>query len=136
MDILDIIYDKACCELEEIGKKEKLDSKDVELMDKFVDIMKDIEEMSGSQDQMGYSQTGGGYNNGSSYGRGMRMNRMNPMYNRSYGRGSYGRSMNGGYSRAESKDMMLDKLQEVMDMAVDEKDRKAVERLMTQMEAQ
>ena len=43
MDILDIIYDKVCCELEDIGKKEKLDSKDVELMDKFVDIMKDIE---------------------------------------------------------------------------------------------
>lgn len=133
MDVLDIIYDKACCELEEIGKKEKLDSKDVELMDKFVDIIKDIEEMSGSQDQIGYSQTGS-YNNGSSYGRGMRMNRMSPMYNRSYGRGSYGRSMNNGYSRDESKDMMLEHLQEVMDMAVDEKDRKAVSRLMQQMQ--
>lgn len=132
MDILDIIYDKVCCELEDIGKKEKLDSKDVELMDKFVDIMKDIEEMSGSQDQMGYSQTGS-YNTGSSYGgRSMRMGRM---YNRSYGsRGPYGRGMTGGYSRDESKDMMLEHLQEVMDMAVDEKDRKAVERLMSQMQ--
>ena len=105
-------------------------------MDKFVDIMKDIEEMSGSQDQMGFSQTGGGYNNGSSYGRGMRMNRMNPMYNRSYGsRWSYGRGMTGGYSRDDSKDMMLERLQEVMDMAVDEKDRKAVSRLMEQMDS-
>lgn len=135
MDVLDMIYDKAYCELEEIGKKDKLDSKDVELMDKFVDILKDIEEMGMSQESMGYSQTGGSYANGNSYMRG-RSNRMNPMYNRSYGRGSYGRSMNNGYSRDESKDMMLDHLQEVMDMAVDEKDRKAVERLMTQMEQQ
>lgn len=130
MDVLDMIYDKACCELEEIGKKEKLDSKDVELMDKFVDIMKDIEEMGMPQD-MGYSQTGS-YNNGGSYMRG-RSNRMNPMYNRSYGRNSYGRSMNNGYSRDESKDMMLDHLQDVMNMAVDERDRKAIEKLMSQM---
>lgn len=50
-------------------------------------------------------------------------------------RGSYGRGMNGGYSRDESKDMMLERLQEVMDMAVDEKDRKAVSRLMEQMDS-
>lgn len=133
MDVLDMIYDKAYCELEEIGKKDKLDSKDVELMDKFVDIIKDIEEMGMSSDPMGYSQTGSSYANGNSYMRD-RSNRMNPMYNRSYGRGSsYGRSMNNGYSRDENKNMMLDHLQEVMDMAVDEKDRKAVSRLMEQM---
>ena len=135
MDVLDMIYDKVYCELEEIGKKDKLDSKDVELMDKFVDIIKDIEEMGMSSDPMGYSQTGSSYTNGNSYMMG-RSNRMNPMYNRSYGRGSYGRNMNGGYSRDESKDMILDQLGRVMDMAVDEKDRKAVERLMTQMEQQ
>ena len=118
MDVLDMIYDKACCELEEIGKKDKLDSKDVELMDKFVDIIKDIEEMGMSSYPMGYSQTGNSYTNGGGY-MGGRSNRMNPMYNRSYGRGSYGRSMNGGYSRDESKDMMLDQLERVMDMAVD-----------------
>lgn len=56
--------------------------------------------------------------------------RMNPMYNRSYGRGS---SYGNGYSRDESKEMMLEHLQKVMDMAVDEKDRKAVSRLMQQM---
>lgn len=133
MDVLDMIYDKAYCELEEIGKKDKLDSKDVELMDKFVDIIKDIEEMGMSSDPMGYSQTGSSYANGNSYMRD-RSYRMNPMYNRSYGRGSsYGRSMNNGYSRDENKNMMLDHLQEVMDMAVDEKDRKAVSRLMEQM---
>lgn len=38
-----------------------------------------------------------------------------------------GRSMNN------NKDVMLDHLQDIADMAVDEKDRKAVERLMQQM---
>lgn len=140
MDVLDIIYDKACCELEEIGKKDKLDSKDVELMDKFVDIMKDIEEMNMPQD-MGYSQMGGSYNNGGN--RGSSYNNGNSMRERSSrgssyrnGNRSYGRMSMNGYSRDESKDMMLDTLQDVMDMAVDEKDRKAVERLMQQMEQQ
>lgn len=123
MDTLDRIYDMMFCELDEMGKKDKLDTKDVELIDKFVDIIKDIDDIGSSQD-MGYSQMSGSMRNRSS--------RM-PMYNRgsSYGRG---RSMNNGYSRDESKDMMLDHLQEVMDMAVDEKDRKAIERLMSQMQ--
>lgn len=138
MDVLDMIYDKMYCELEEIAKKEKLDSKDVELVDKFVDIIKDINEIGSADDMGGYSQmNGGSYNNGMSYARG-RSGRTMPMYNRSYGRGSYanGRSMNAGYSRDESKEMMLDHLQNVMDMAVDERDRKAVERLMDQMSKQ
>lgn len=125
MDTLDRIYDMMYCELDEMAKKDKLDTKDIELIDKFVDIIKDIDEIGSSQD-IGYSQMGG------SYGNGMR-SRSGRMYNRgnSYSRG---RSMNNGYSRDESKDMMLDHLQEVMDMAVDEKDRKAVERLMSQMQ--
>ena len=46
-----------------------------------------------------------------------RSGRMMPMYGRrSYARG---RSMNDNYSRDESKEMRLDHLQEVMDMAVD-----------------
>lgn len=135
MDVFDNIYDAVCCELEEFGKKDKFDIKDIEIMDKLVDIAKDITEMGMPQEPMGYSQTGSSYANGENYMRG-RSNRMMPMYNRSYGRGisSYGRGMSNGYSRDESKEMMLDRLQEAMDMAVDEKDRKAVSRLMEQME--
>lgn len=131
MDTLDMIYDKVYCELDEISKKEKLDSKDVELIDKFVDIIKDIDEMGMSQD---YSMTGGSYGNGGSYMRG------NSTGGRSYGRGSYGRNSygrgmygNNGYSRDDSKDMMLNQLQNIADMAVDEKDKRAVNRLMQQM---
>lgn len=53
-----------------------------------------------------------------------------PMYN------MRGRSGNDGYSREGNKEMMLDYLQNVADMAMDEKDRKAVERLMNQMSSQ
>lgn len=51
------------------------------------------------------------------------------------GRGSsYGRMDGNGYSRTSNKDEMLDRLQDVANMAMDEKDRKAIERLMNQME--
>lgn len=58
---------------------------------------------------------------------------MMPMYNRgsSYSRG-YDKN---GYSRTDNKEAMLDHLQVVADMAMDEKDKKAIERLMTQMES-
>ena len=53
------------------------------------------------------------------------------------GRGSsYGRMDGNGYSRTSNKDEMLDRLQDVANMAMDEKDRKAIERLMNQMEGQ
>ncbi len=130
MDTLDKIYDKMYCELEEISNKEKLDSKDVELVDKFVDIIKDINEIDSMDDMSGFSQGNGrSYGNGASYGRN-RFGRTMGMY----GRGSYGRSMTGGYSRDESKNTMINHLQEVADMAMDEKDRKAVMRLIEQME--
>ena len=126
MDVLDRIYDMMYCELDDIAKKDKLDRKDVELIDKFVDIIKDIDEIGKYSDMDGYSQMNGG----NSYMRG-RSGRMMPMY----GRGSsYGRGGNNGYSRDGSKEAMLDHLQDIADMATDEKDRKAVMRLMQQME--
>lgn len=118
MDIFEKTYDRACCELDDLLQHQNLDKQDVELMGEFVDIIKDIEEISKPYN-MDYSQMSDGMR-----GRSGRM----------YNRGSYmmGRS---GYSRDESKQMMLEHLAQVMDMAVDEKDRKAVERLMSQMES-
>lgn len=120
MDTLDRIYEMMYCELDDIAKKDKLDSKDVELIDKFVDIIKDIDDISMSQDE-GYSHMNGNNMRGRS-GRMM-----------SYAHG-YNRITNGGYSRNDNKDAMLDRLQDVADMAMDEKDRKAVMRLMEQMQ--
>lgn len=129
MEILEKSYDRACCEIEDILGRQKLDTQDVELWGDLVDIIKDIEMVYDYQDKMnGYSQM-----NGESYMRG-RSNRMMP-YGRSYNYGSFGRNSNG-YSRNDNKDMMLEHLQNVADMAMDEKDRKAVERLMDQMSKQ
>lgn len=125
MDIIDRAYDRACCEIEDILQKPKFEGKDVEYFGQFIDIIKDIGEIDMSSD-MGYSQM-----NGSSYSRG-RSGRMMPMY----GRTSRGRGMDDGYSRHSNRDVMLDHLQDVMDMAVDERDRKAVEKLMDQMSRQ
>lgn len=120
MDIIDRAYDRACCELEDILQKQKFEGRDVEYFGEFIDILKDIDKMG----TMNYSQTNNDsrYNNDNGYSGRM------PMYG--YMRG---RSNNSGYSRDESKTMMLDHLQKVADMAIDEKDRKAVERLMSQM---
>lgn len=125
MEILEKSYDRACCEIDDILNHSKLDKQDVELWGELIDIIKDVEMVYDYQDKIdGYSQMGG-----SSYMRG-RSGRMMPMY----GRGSSYMG-NGGYSRNSNKDEMLDHLQRVADMAMDEKDRKAVERLMSQMES-
>lgn len=113
MDILDKAYDRACCELDDMLQKQKFDSQDVDNFGKFIDIVKDIEKVWMSQDNETY-----GDNRGYS-GRSM------PEY-------SYARSRRNGYSR-DNRKMMLDHLQDIADMAVDEKDRKAVEKLMSQM---
>lgn len=128
MDFLDKAYDRASCEIEDILQHQSFDKQDVELLGDFIDIVKDIMMTYDYQSKMDdYSQM-------DSFNRG-RSGRMMPMYNRG---GSYmrGRSMSDGYSRSDNKEMLLDHLQEVMDMAVDEKDKRAVERLMEQMSKQ
>lgn len=47
-------------------------------------------------------------------------------------RSSYGREGNG-YSHTSNREEVMDYLRDAMDMAEDEKDRKAINRLMTQM---
>ena len=121
MDTLNKTYEVACCELDELNKKGgNYDIKEIEVMGELVDIIKDIEEVWKSSDG-GYSQMGG-------YMRG-RSGRMMPYRGSSYGSGD-------GYSRNSNRDEMLEHLSNVANMAMDEKDRKAVERLMDQMRQQ
>lgn len=129
MDTIDKALDRIYCEIDDIISHPTLDKQDVEFLGEFIDMVKDSAEMdyyySNSMNDDGYSNMGG-----NSYMRG-RSSRMMPMYNRGF---SYSRGYDkNGYSRTDNKEAMLDHLQDVMDMAVDEKDRKAVERLMQQM---
>ena len=124
MDALDRVYDKVYCEIDDIGKKDKLQMQDIEALDKLVDIIKDIEEMNPSQDVM-YSGNNGSYARGRS---------MRNMYGRnSYANRGYNYARSNSYSRNDSKDIMLEHLADIADMAVDDRDRKAVEKLMDQM---
>ena len=103
MDILDKIYEKMFCELGDIANKDKLDSKDVDLVDKFVDIIKDIDEISMSQDP-------------------------EDMKHSKYGQ--MGRSYD---TRDGNKEHLMSELNRVMSMATDDRDRKAISRLIEQM---
>ena len=122
MDTIDKALDRIYCEIDDIISHPTFDKQDVEFLGEFFDMVKDSAEMeyyySNSMSNDGYSNMGG-----NSYMRG-RSSRMMPMY----GRGS------SGYSRTDNKEAMLDRLQMVADMAMDEKDKKAVERLMSQMQ--
>ena len=72
----------------------------------------------------GYSQM-----NGNSYMDG-RSGRMMPYM---YGNRNYSYGSDNGYSRTSNKETMIEHLRNVADMAIDEKDRKAVEKLISQM---
>lgn len=125
MDILGKAYDRACCESEDILNHQKLDKQDVELLGEFVDIIKDIEMIYDYRNKTdGYSQM-----NGNSYMDG-RSGRMMPYM---YGNRNYSYGSDNGYSRTSNKETMIEHLKNVADMAMDEKDRKAVERLISQM---
>lgn len=128
MDTIDKALDRIYCEIDDIISHPTLDKQDVEFLGEFIDMIKDSAEMdyyysNSMNNDNGYSNMGG-----NSYMRG----RSNRMYNRNY---SYDRGYDrNGYSRTDNKEAMLDRLQMVADMAMDEKDKKAVERLMSQMQ--
>ena len=125
MDILEKAYDRACCESEDILNHQNLDKQDVELLGEFVDIIKDIEMTYDYRNKTdGYSQM-----NGNSYMDG-RSGRMMPYM---YGNRNYSYGSDNGYSRTSNKETMIEHLRNVADMAIDEKDRKAVEKLISQM---
>ena len=67
--------------------------------------------------------------NGNSYMDG-RSGRMMPYM---YGNRNYSYGSDNGYSRTSNKETMIEHLRNVADMAIDEKDRKAVEKLISQM---
>ena len=140
----DNIKDMVYCEIDEISHLGKLDMNTVKVLGELVDILKDIgsvemfeEGVQFQEDDYslsgGYSRDGGYsqrtpiyYNNGNSY-RGGR-NQGNGYSRRGYSR--------GGYSRDDAKSHMIQKLEGLMNEAVDEQDRQAIERLIGQMEKQ
>ena len=113
---------KALCELKdmlemevgEITRGGKLNTTDVELAYKMVDIIKDIETIKAMEDYDDYSERG---------------------YSRRQRRDSRGRySREGRYSRDESKEDMIESLEEAMEKATSDKERQAIKHLMEKLE--
>jgi len=144
MDAIYELKDMLCEELEEYGKKDKLDVGGLEIVDKLAHTIKNLDKIIESYEDEGYSEayydgsyegTGnmGGGNMGGSYAR---------RYSRERGRGSYamarGRGKNakrdsmGRYSR-DGK-MMAQELRELMEDAPDERIKMEMQKLIQKVE--
>ena len=144
MDAIYELKDRLCEELEEYGKKDKLDVGGLEIVDKLAHTIKNLDKIIENYEDEGYSEayydgsyegTGnmGGDNMGGSYAR---------RYSRERGRGSYamarGRGRNarrdsmGRYSR-DGK-MMAQELRDLMDDAPNDSIKMEIQRLVQKVE--
>ena len=136
MEYMHELKEKLCDELEEIARKGEFSAGDLEAVHKLTDTIKNLDKIEMLEDG-GYSQAGDweiegrAYNRGNSYARRKRD---------SMGRYSRdGRMMRGGYrdgrmySRAEAKDEIMEKIEDMMEDA-DPKEKEILRRTMDQLE--
>ena len=136
MEYMDKLKDKLCKELDEYARKPDMSAGDLEAIHKLSDTIKNLDkidmlEWDGEYSQRGYSREGNNsYARGSSYAnRGMH-----------YVRGHYSRdgySNEGrrvGYSRHDAKEAMMNKMEDLMDDAENEREREIIRRAMSQLE--
>ena len=134
MEYMHELKEKLCDELEEIARKGELGAGDLEIIHKLTDTIKNLDKIEMLEDGGGYSQAGdwemegrGSYERGSSY-RGRKRDSMG-RYSRD---GRYGPTTRM-YSRAEAKDDMMAKLEEMMDHA-SEQERTILRQAMDKLE--
>ncbi len=146
MKVYDRIQDMLCDELEEIAKKNELTSSNLEVIDKAIDIVKDIATIHAMEQEYGSSDDGysrdGGYSQGY-YGRmpyymyddGM------PHDNSSYarGRGTYakrdsmGRYSSDGRSYDGYSGDTKEELQRLMNSAQNDREREVIRKALDSM---
>ena len=137
MEYMHELKEKLCEELDEIARKPEMGAGDLEIIHKLTDTIKNLDKIEMLEDG-GYSQAGdweadmrGTYGRGSSY-RGRKRDSMG-RYSRD------GRMMRGGYrdgrmySRAEAKEDIMEKIEDMMDDA-DPKEKEILRRAMDQLE--
>lgn len=155
---------KELYEYEEKAKKAlggKLSAGDLETLHKLTDTIKNIDKIELLEGDEGYSEAtdfmgegrmyGTSYDGGSAYARGRGRNakrdsmgrysregRMYSEYGSSYADnrdgGSYRGENRGNYSRAGAKEHMIDKMEEMMDMAETEEERRAIRQCIQKIE--
>lgn len=147
MDKLYTLKEMLCEELEEYGKKDKLDMGGLEIVDKLAHAVKNLDRIIETyEDEEGASMAGSydGYMDGS-YARGGQdgnQGQRMPRRGNSYARGrNVRRDSMGRYSRRGSydgysrhADEMVEELRGLMEEAPDEKTRKEFERFIEKIE--
>ena len=140
-------------EYEEKAKKMsggKLSQSEMDRIHKLTDTVKNIDKIEYLESEEGYSEDGHymgeGRIYGSSYARGRRYAKRDSMgrYSRddgmnydggsSYARGGNMGGNRGGYSRDGAKEMLVEKAEEMLEMAHDPKERRAIEKFMRELE--
>ena len=106
-------------EIKEISNKGELTAGSLDTVDKLTHSLKSIDTIIAMNGGDEYSQRGGGY---SGY---------YPRY--SYARNQR-RSANGRYSRDDGREAMIEKLEDMMEDAPDEKTKGAIQKCISQME--
>lgn len=133
MEYMHDLKDKLCKELEEIARKPEMSAGDLEAVHKLTDTIKNLDKIEMLEDG-GYSRDGdwemegrGSYERGASY-RGRKRDSMG-RYSRD---GRYGPTTRM-YSRAEAKDDMMAKLEDMMGSA-SEQERAILRQAMDKLE--
>lgn len=133
MEYMHDLKDKLCKELEEIARKPEMSAGDLEAVHKLTDTIKNLDKIEMLEDG-GYSRDGdwemegrGSYERGASY-RGRKRDSMG-RYSRD---GRYGPTARM-YSRAEAKDDMMAKLEDMMGSA-NEQERAILRQAMDKLE--
>ena len=133
MEYMDKLRDKLCDELDEIARKPEMSAGDLEAVHKLTDTIKNLDKIEMLEDG-DYSRDGdwemegrGSYERGASY-RGRKRDSMG-RYSRD---GRYGPTTRM-YSRAEAKDDMMSKLEDMMGSA-SEQERAILRQAMDKLE--
>lgn len=129
-----------------------LSTQDLEKIHKLTDTVKNIDKIEALESEDGYSEDGHfmgeGRMYGTSYARGRRNAKRDSMgrYSRdsgmsydggsSYARGGQGNigGNRGGYSRADAKEHLMEKAEEMLEMAQEPKERRAIEKFMQEID--
>lgn len=134
MKVYEQIKDMLCDELEEIAKKKELTSSNLDVLDKAVDIIKDIDTIKAMEQEYGTDGYSNGYSNGY-YPRYPYYMYDNEGMGQSYARkrdsmGRYSRDghMDDGYSRDTKEELRM-----MMDRAKDEREREALRKAYDSM---
>ncbi len=120
-------------EIKEISNKGELTAGSLDTVDKLTHSLKSIETIIAMSGEGEYSQRdgrgGNSYNDGGNMGGG---------YSGYYPRYAYARnqrrSSNGRYSRDDGREAMIEKLEDMMEDAPDDKTRNAIQKCISQME--